>query len=68
MYMHLCVCATAAVSFQQAKGCFPVLAGPILFLASDAASFISGAHIPICAASQVQLELEDPNVFHANKK
>ncbi len=45
-----------------------MLAGPILFLASDAASFISGAHIPVCAASQVQLELEDPTVFHANKK
>ncbi|CAL5222895.1 g5324 [Coccomyxa viridis] len=44
------------------------IAGPILFLASDAASFISGAHIPVCAASQVQLELEDPTVFHANKK
>ncbi len=55
-------------SDSKTKRCVLVLTGPILFLASDAASFISGAHIPICAASQVQLELEDPTVFHANKK
>ena len=30
------------------------IAGPILFLASDASSFISGAHIPIAGAAQVQ--------------
>ena len=42
-------------------------AGPILFLASDAASFISGVHIPVCAASQVQLEIDDPSVFFAGK-
>ncbi len=29
------------------------IAGPILFLASDAASFISGVHIPIAGAAQV---------------
>ncbi|CAK0786472.1 hypothetical protein CVIRNUC_009685 [Coccomyxa viridis] len=43
------------------------IAGPILFLASDAASFISGVHIPVCAASQVQLEIDDPSVFFAGK-
>ncbi len=30
------------------------IAGPILFLASDASSFISGVHIPIAGAAQVQ--------------
>ncbi len=44
-----------------------VPAGPILFLASDASSFISGVHIPIAAASQVQLELEDPTEFYKSK-
>lgn len=29
------------------------IAGPILFLASDASSFISGVHIPIAGAAQV---------------
>ncbi|BDA48978.1 3-oxoacyl-[acyl-carrier-protein] reductase FabG [Coccomyxa sp. Obi] len=44
------------------------IAGPILFLASDAASFISGVHIPIAGAAQVQLEIEDPSIYFADKK
>lgn len=43
------------------------IAGPILFLASDAASFISGVHITIAGASQVQPEIEDASVFFAGK-
>ena len=34
------------------------IAGPILFLASDAASFVSGVHLPICAAAIIQAEIE----------
>lgn len=44
------------------------IAGPILFLASDAASFISGVHIPIAGAAQVQLEIEDASLYFADKK
>jgi NAD(P)-dependent dehydrogenase (short-subunit alcohol dehydrogenase family) len=44
------------------------IAGPILFLASDAASFISGVHVPVAAAAQVQLEIEDAAVFFARQK
>ena len=43
------------------------IAGPILFLASDTAAFISGAHLPICGAAQVQPEIDDASVFFADK-
>ncbi len=58
----LCILTSKLVNYGP--WCKPDLAwsaGPILFLASDAAAFISGVHLRIDGAAGVQLEIELPS-------